>query len=170
MTSTEGVGGGGGGVLTLTWYTYICACLLGCYFAKFGTVIGRFSTEMKVPKLHKLGVFGANYGKKHPIWGCFSFVNGIGPTDGWIIVRKIGIEGVKFVRSSKHIHVQVWRKYPLRGWRYNTVVIVQPSGNDSRSINTNCGVYQSASHRFDYTYSFVYTLRGHNWVHFAHRL
>ena len=27
-----------------------------------------FSSETKEPKLHKLGVFGANYCKKHPIW------------------------------------------------------------------------------------------------------
>ena len=45
------------GVLTLTWYTYLCACLLGCYFAKFDTAISGFSSEMKEPKLYKLGVF-----------------------------------------------------------------------------------------------------------------
>ena len=60
--------------------TCICACLLGCFFAKFGIAIGGFSSEMKEPKLHKLGVFWANYGKKHPTWaklGAFSFKNGI---------------------------------------------------------------------------------------------
>ena len=46
----------------------ICACLLGCYFTKIGIAIGGFSSEMKEPKLHKLGVFWAHYGKKHPIW------------------------------------------------------------------------------------------------------
>ena len=46
----------------------ICACLLGHFFAKFGIAIGGFSSETKEPKLHKLGVFGANYCKKHPIW------------------------------------------------------------------------------------------------------
>ena len=45
---------GGGEILTLTWYIHICACFLGCYFAKFGIVIGGFSSEMKEPKLHKL--------------------------------------------------------------------------------------------------------------------
>ena len=46
----------------------ICACLLGHFFAKFGIAIGGFSSETKEPKLHKLGVFWANYCKKHPIW------------------------------------------------------------------------------------------------------
>ena len=46
----------------------ICACLLGHFFAKFGIAIGEFSSETKEPKLHKLGVFWANYCKKHPIW------------------------------------------------------------------------------------------------------
>ena len=56
-----------GGVLTLTWYTYMCLPL-GHFFAKFGIAIGGFSSETKEPKLHKLGVFWANYCKKHPIW------------------------------------------------------------------------------------------------------
>ena len=59
--------GGGGGVLTLTWYTYICVCPLGYSFVKFGIAIRGFSSETKEPKVHKLGVFGANYCKKHPI-------------------------------------------------------------------------------------------------------
>ena len=46
----------------------ICACLLGHFFAKFGIAIGGFSSETKEPKLHNLGVFWANYCKKHPIW------------------------------------------------------------------------------------------------------
>ena len=46
----------------------ICACLLGHFFVKFGIAIGGFSSETKEPKLHKLGVFWANYCKKHPIW------------------------------------------------------------------------------------------------------
>ena len=45
----------------------ICACLLGHFFTKFGIAIGGFSSETKEPKLHKLGVFWANYCKKHPI-------------------------------------------------------------------------------------------------------
>ena len=46
----------------------ICACLLGHLFAKFGIAIVGFSSETREPKLHKLGVFWANYCKKHPIW------------------------------------------------------------------------------------------------------
>ena len=51
-------------------YGYLCACLLGCFFAKFSIAIGDrgFSSETKEPKLNKLGVFWANYCKYHPIW------------------------------------------------------------------------------------------------------
>ena len=42
----------------------ICICFLGCFFAKFGiAAISEFSSEMKEPKLHRLGVFWANYCK-----------------------------------------------------------------------------------------------------------
>ena len=47
---------------------HICVCLLGCFFTKFGIAIGGFSLERKEPKLKKLGVFWANYSKKHPVW------------------------------------------------------------------------------------------------------
>ena len=36
---------------------YICACLLGCFFADIGKAIGEFSSQLKAPNLHKLGVF-----------------------------------------------------------------------------------------------------------------
>ena len=42
----------------------ICVSLFRCYFVIFGM----FSSEMKEPELHELGVFWANYGKKHQIW------------------------------------------------------------------------------------------------------
>ena len=59
--------GGGGGFSH--WHGIrICACLLGHFFKKFGIAIGGFSSDTKEPKLHKLGVFWANYCKKHPIW------------------------------------------------------------------------------------------------------
>ena len=65
------LGAQAGGVLN--WHGIcICACLLGHFFAKFGIVIGGFSSETKEPKLHKLGVFWANYCKKHPIWSKLS--------------------------------------------------------------------------------------------------
>ena len=49
-------------------YVYVPA-FWGTFFAKFGIAIGGgFSSETKEPKLHKLGVFWANYCKKHPIW------------------------------------------------------------------------------------------------------
>ena len=59
---------GWGGVLHWHWHGIcICACLLGCYFAQLGEAICEFSSEMKEPKLHKYGVFWANFGKKYPI-------------------------------------------------------------------------------------------------------
>ena len=56
-----------GGVLTLTWYTYMCLPF-GAPFRKIWYSDRGFSSETKEPKLHKLGVFWANYCKKHPIW------------------------------------------------------------------------------------------------------
>ena len=62
-------GGGGGGGRFSHWHDIgICACLLGCFFANFGLAIGGFLSQTKAPNLHKLGVFWAIYGKKHPIW------------------------------------------------------------------------------------------------------
>ena len=54
------------GVLTLTWYTYVSA-FWGAFSLNF-IAIGGFSSEMKEPKLPKVGVFWANYCNKHPIW------------------------------------------------------------------------------------------------------
>ena len=54
----------GRGVLTLTWYTYT----FEVFFMKFGIAIRGFSSETKEPKLHKLGVFWANYCEMHSIW------------------------------------------------------------------------------------------------------
>ena len=54
----EGRGGEGrGGDLTLTWYTYMCLPFWECFFTNFGIAIRRFSSQMKEPNLHKLGVF-----------------------------------------------------------------------------------------------------------------
>ena len=50
----------------LSHWHVIRACLLGCYFMNF-LIVG-FSSQRKVPYLHKLGVLSANYGNKHPIW------------------------------------------------------------------------------------------------------
>ena len=84
----------------------ICACLLGHFFTKFGIAIGGFSSETKEPKLHKLGVFWANYCKRHPIWSKWVLFFRKWYTDGWEIWQKIGIEIVRFSRSGRHIHVQ----------------------------------------------------------------
>ena len=66
----------------------ICACLLGRFFAKFGIAIGEFSSETKEPKLHKLGVFGANYCKKHPVWSIWVLFVWKWYTDRWEIRQK----------------------------------------------------------------------------------
>ena len=55
------------GVLTLTWYTYMCLPF-GALFREIWYSDWGVSSETKEPKLHKLGVFWANYCKKHPIW------------------------------------------------------------------------------------------------------
>ena len=74
------------------------------------------SSETKEPKLHKLGVFGAKYCKKHPIWSnCVLFFRKW-YTDGWEIRQKIGIEIVRFSRSGRHIHVRFWWKKPPPGF------------------------------------------------------
>ena len=94
---------------------YVCACLLGCFFAKFGIAIRGFPSEPKEPKFHKLGVFWANYHKKHPIWlklGAF-----LSKMVYWWVgnYAKKYIEKVRFSRSARHIHVRFWwkLKYPL---------------------------------------------------------
>ena len=94
----------------------LCACLLGRFFAKFGIAIGGFSSQTKEPKLHKFGVFCANYFKKHPIWlklGAF-----LSKIVYWWVGNnwpKIGIEKVRFSTSVMYIHVQFWWKYPPPG-------------------------------------------------------
>ena len=101
--------GGGSHIDMAGLYVYVPA-FWGALFAKFGIAIGRFSSETKEPKLHKLGVFGANYCKKHPIWSnwVLFFQKWYRPTDGWEIRQKIGIEIVRFSRSGRHIHIRFW--------------------------------------------------------------
>ena len=99
----------GGGVLTLTWYTYMCLPF-GALFREIWYSDRGFSSEIKEPKLHKLGVFGANYCKKHPIWSNWVLFFRKWYTDGWEIRQKIGIEIVRFSRSGRHIHVRFWWK------------------------------------------------------------
>ena len=66
---------------------------------------GGFSLETKEPKLHKLGVFGANYCKKHPIWSNWVLFFRKWYTDGWEIRQNIGIEIARFSRSGRHMNV-----------------------------------------------------------------
>ena len=90
----------------------ICACLLGRFFGKFGIAIGGFSSEMKEPKLHKLGVFWAKYCKSTQFGQNWVLFFRKWYIDGWEIRQKIGIEIVRFSRSGRHIHVRFWWKYP----------------------------------------------------------
>ena len=67
-------------------------------FHKFWYSERGFSSQTKVPRLHKVGMFWANYHEKHPIWaklGVFLYkmmVNG----------DKIGIAIVKMWKFGKH--------------------------------------------------------------------
>ena len=58
----------GGTHTDMTWYTYMCACLLGHFITDIDIVIGshqEFLSQMKVSNLYKLGVFWAIDGKKN---------------------------------------------------------------------------------------------------------
>ena len=114
----------GGSRIDMVYGIHKCACLLGCYFAKFGIAIGGFSSEMKEPKLHRLGVFLANYGENTRFeqnWALFFRKWYI---DGWVIVQKIGMDDkpylpVKkfhlpemFIFSSKFLHfINIFRAF-----------------------------------------------------------
>ena len=98
-------------------YVRICACLFRRFFAKFGIpIVGVFDIRDKGSQIEKLGVFWANYGKKHPIWanlGAFLFKM----VYWWVgNSAKIGIEKVRFSKFGRHIHVQFWGEYPLRDY------------------------------------------------------
>ena len=89
----------------------ICACLLGHFFVKFGIAIGGFSSETKEPKLLKLGVFWANYCKKHPIW------SKLGAFLSKMVYWWVGNLAKNWYRDSqifevRHIHVRFWWKNP----------------------------------------------------------
>ena len=79
----------------------LCACLLGCFLAKFGTAIGGFSSDEGAQiKKKKMGVFWANYCKKHPIWaklGAFLSKKVYWWVGKW---AKIGIEKSNFRGSA----------------------------------------------------------------------
>ena len=71
---------------------------------------GGFSSETKEPKLHKVGVFWANYCEKHPIWsklGAFLSKLVYWWVGNW---AKYGIEKVRFSRYGRHTHIQFWWK------------------------------------------------------------
>ena len=90
-------------VLTLTWYTYICACLLGRVFEKFGLAIRGFS-ETKEPELHNWVYFGQIL-VESTLFGqnwVLPFEKGI--LMGGKLGKKIGMEKVRFSRSVRHIH------------------------------------------------------------------
>ena len=66
------------GVLTLTWCTYMCLSFGALFSEIWYSDQGVFIRD-EGAQLHKLGVFWANYCKKHPIWsklGASPFENG----------------------------------------------------------------------------------------------
>ena len=58
---------GGGGSTHIDMVDIYVPAFWSAFFADFVIAIGGFSSQMKAPNLHKLGVFCANDGKKHPI-------------------------------------------------------------------------------------------------------
>ena len=87
------------GVLTLTWYTYMCLPF-EVLFRKIWYSHRWVIIRGKGAQIQKLGVFWANYCKKHPMWaklGAFLLKR---YTDGWVIGRKIGIRRKSNFRGS----------------------------------------------------------------------
>ena len=56
------------GVLTLTWYTYMCLPF-GVLFREIWYSDRWVFIRDEEAQIHKLGVFCADYSKKHPIMG-----------------------------------------------------------------------------------------------------
>ena len=89
----------------MTWYMYMCLPFGALFREIWYSDGGGGSSETKEPKLHKLGVFLANYSLlKAPSLVIFFFENGI--LLGAKFGKKIGIEIVRFPRSGRHIHIQ----------------------------------------------------------------
>ena len=88
-------------------------CLpFGTLFREIWYSDGGGSSETKEPELHKLGVFGANYCKKHPIWSksdAFLSKMVYWWAGNW---PKIGIEKVKFF-EVRQAHPRTILVYPL---------------------------------------------------------
>ena len=91
------------GVLTLTWYTYMCLPF-GALFRRIWYSDRGFSSETREPKLHKLGVFWANYCKKHPIW------SKLGAFLSKMIYWWVGNKAKNWYRDSKIF--EVWQAHP----------------------------------------------------------
>ena len=99
----------GRGVITLT--CYMCMCLsFGVLFREIWYSDRWVFIRDEGAQIQKLGIFWANYGKKHPIWAKLDAFLSKRYTDGWVIGWKIGIEKVKFSRFGRHIHVRFCRK------------------------------------------------------------
>ena len=93
------------GGLTLTWYTYMCVPF-GVLFRKIWYTDRGVFIRDEIAQISKLGVFWANYSKKHTQFGqnWVLFYRKL-YTDGWVIREKIGIEKVRFSKFGRHIHV-----------------------------------------------------------------
>ena len=109
--------GGGGSHIDMV-YVYVPA-FWGAFFAKFGIAIGGFSSETKELKLHKLGVFWANYCKKHPI--CAK----VGAFLSKMIYSRVGNLAKNWDRDSKIF--EVWQAHP----RTILVKVTPPPGRNT---------------------------------------
>ena len=108
----------------------ICACLLGHFFAKFGIAIGGFSSETKEPKLHKLGVFWANYCKKHPIW------SKLGAFLSKMVYWWVGNLAKNWYRDSQIFKVR--QAHP------HTILVKEPPPPVSKALPSTCLVLRRA--------------------------
>ena len=95
-------------------YVYIiCTCLLSCFFVKFGTAMGGFSSETE-PKCKNLVYFEHNIVKSTQFGQNWVVFYQKWYTDGWVIGQKLVWRKSNFLRfgSGRYIHVWFWWKYP----------------------------------------------------------
>ena len=90
----------------------ICACLLRCFFVKFGIAINGFSSETKESKFKHWVYFEQKIVKSTQFGQNWVLFYRKRYTDGWVIGPEIGIEKVKFSRFGRLTHIRFWQKYP----------------------------------------------------------
>ena len=135
--------GGGGSHIDII---LVCACLLGCFFAKFGLAISEFSQS---PNYINWVYFEQIIVKKHPILPKLGGFLSKMVTDGPVIGQKIGIEKVKFLRSGRYIHWWFWQSTPKAVPKYNSLQVIHNNYGKSKEL-------------FTYIYYVCTLLKSHN--------